>query len=649
MIHHQIPNFHECDVCQKNISTANHYCHDCRTIFCSGCVISEKNDVLVCSECGLNLLATDPRTGDYYCKQCHDSGNLESRLVTVTREKSVCPKCRSANTSEIPELKSSLKEKYKNIILDTRTILDDFQSFTSFLSVVNQKLLKVRVENPSIIHEPHLEVDVLGIMNEAIAIERRILHRLNNFFLFLKSKKQYFFSTLNWRNEDFSNLETYINQLQSDFLMFIGQVAENFNQPLDMLQNIRQKLEFLESVKEFFQKYIMKGVISLKTSEFPVMFVDNVKLESDDDNTKGHGHILLTNKHFFFVKSQGMWKKVDTLQFSFPIDKLLSTEIKGRLLKRVNLQFQGINLKFGMEKKKIQQLMSTIKQIFTFDADNKLNPGNVEKIKGFDINSIFKMKTYIESNINDLLSAVPEPPSYGYRPPNNVVNQNYGDPRGTGTGGIDLDLNFAADAMVTRAMDEGGLDDGGFDDAIEFKDDPYTGSPPGFFPGDPPRRSNSMESINANIMKFNRFQERVMRQQPRKSMDGARSRFAQASAPSNHMHQDGAFGSRAREGEYRQTRPVSAGNRAQQAYQPNLRDGQREIRYLMNMLKTYEHKIISIKQTLQNLETKFDRGKIGPNVYFQTHQLFKEKLVAIHQDMQQVKNQLYHMQPGTMY
>nr|MDO8110302.1 hypothetical protein [Candidatus Sigynarchaeota archaeon] len=326
-------------------------------------MVKEKEEISVCSECGMNLFATDEKTGEYYCRQCRDEGIDNATIVMVTKEKMVCPKCRSHNTSEIDELKSNLKEKYKNIVIESRSVLDDFSTFTNLLSASKQKLMKLRLETPVMLHEPGMEQEMLTLIEEGSLIERRIMNRIHNFFLFLQSKKPFFFSGKPWQNQDVPVLETYINQLQTDFLSFTAQVSESFNQPLDMLQGLKDRIEFLLGIKEFFIKYINKGVITVDKTEYPVIHVEDVKLDSDDEEHKGHGHVLVTTKSFKFVKSQGYLKKTDALLFSFPVSKLLTTDVTGKIFKRLTLQFQGINLKFNMDKSKMQLLNKYFEQL----------------------------------------------------------------------------------------------------------------------------------------------------------------------------------------------------------------------------------------------------------------------------------------------
>ncbi|MFX0099297.1 MAG: hypothetical protein ACFFCS_06910 [Candidatus Hodarchaeota archaeon] len=601
----------------------------------------------------MNLLATDEKSGELYCKQCRLEGNENSELVKITKEENVCPKCHSTNTSEIDDLKNDLTEQYKNIILDCRNILHDFHNFSNSLSLVKQKLVKLRLEDPVIIHEPGLEEEILAIIQDSVSIEQRIINRVKNFFLFLKSKKPYFFSGKPWQNQDFSILETYIQQLQADFVLFMGQVSETFNDPMDSLQNLKDRLSYLESIKDFYQIYMNKGTISLGKHEFPVIFVEDVKIESDDDH-KGHGHILLTTKNFKYVKSQGVWKKTDSLLFSFPIDKILSVDVSGKIFKRLNIQFQGINLKFNIDKDLLPRIKKAFDDIYYFEENNPLSHDKIMKIKNYDMNSIFKIKVYIEENINALLSS----------------DDGYGDRRTRTESQVD-------DYGTTSSMPMQEIDD--FN--IEFNNwgandgnrNPQEGNP------------------------FNIFQDSMPEAQPinqRDSIEGAFStsrydntmnKFAYSRAPHNDQRlgimrestpayqreavplpqdpqetpifgdifQDnyggnefkgnikkdfntntdpkGFHGFHANNSRYPRVHPSGSNQSMQKA---------QETRYLMSILRNYEHKQISLNETLKNLEIKFNLGKVAPNVYFQTHQLFQEKLIGVQQEILVIRSKL---------
>nr|MDO8115124.1 hypothetical protein [Candidatus Sigynarchaeota archaeon] len=90
--------------------------------------------------------------------------------------------------------------------------------------------------------------------------------------------------------------------------------------------------------------------------------------------------------------------------------------------------------------------------------------------------------------------------------------------------------------------------------------------------------------------------------------------------------------------------PVNMANQvAQQAMQIRLQKSQ-EVRTLINQLQVDEQKQASIKETMRNLDAMFELGKVTAHVYFQTHQLFTEKLITLGQEMQELRTQLSSMQ-----
>lgn len=650
---HQIPNFFECDICKRNVKSANHYCHDCHTIFCDSCVVKEREEISVCSECGMNLFTTNEKTGELFCRNCRDEGIDNARIVKVLKEKSLCPnsKCRSPNTSEIEELKSNLKDRYKTIVLESRNVLDDFSNFTSMLSAAKQRLLKLRLEMPVMLHEPDLEQDMLSLIDEGSSIERRIMNRIYNFFLFLRSKKPYFVDGKTWQNQDIAVLETYMNQLQADFLSFTVQMSESFGQPLEMLQTLKERIDFLMVTKEFFMKYINKGVISLEKSEFPVINVENVKLDSDDDEHKGHGHVLVTTKAFKFVKSQGYLKKTDALLFSFPVTKLLSTDVTGRVFKRLSLQFQGISLKLNLDKSQMQVLSKYFEQLLDFEKVNKLDQDKIAKIKSFDINSIFKIKTYIEENINALLNPgdlsmgnlESTPTSMAQSKDLNfgIANTQEFEPTTISSNGL-LYNNNATNSVANQqnqlnsifnsisrpqAASQGFQDDlslmGTSQQQPDYGQSPYP-KHPAISTGDP--------------RAFNQAQQTMAFSQGNTARP-IQSPFLQMYPEDYGMNGNGSGNI-----------PARIANQVQeQAIQAALSKAQ-DIRLLVNQLQSAEQKQASFQETLKNLEAKFELGKLSPSVYFETHQLFCQKLIELNQQIQQLRNQLNVMQyQGTRF
>ncbi|HME54707.1 MAG TPA: hypothetical protein VKM55_21045 [Candidatus Lokiarchaeia archaeon] len=616
-------------------------------------MVKEREEISVCSECGMNLFTTNEKTGELFCRNCRDEGIDNARIVKVLKEKSLCPnqKCRSPNTSEVEELKSNLREKYKTIVLESRNVLDDFSNFSSMLSAAKQRLLKLRSEMPVMLHEPGLEQDMLNLIDEGSSIERRIMNRIYNFFLFLRSKKPYFVDGKTWQNQDIAVLETYINQLQSDFLSFTAQVSESFGQPFEMLQTLKERIDFLMVIKEFFMKYLNKGVISLEKCEFPVINVENVKLDSDDDEHKGHGHVLVTTKSFKFVKSQGYLKKTDALLFSFPVSKLLSTDVTGRVFKRLSLQFQGISLKLNLNKSQIQVLSKYFEQLLDFEKANKLDQDKIAKIKSFDINSIFKIKTYIEENINALLNPGDIPMGNLDTAPSSMAQNkdvNYGmagtqefEPSAAPSRGL-LYHNNAANMVASQqnqlndifndisrsqANSQGFQDDfslmGTSQQQPDYGQAPYL-KHPAISTGDPRAFTQTQQA-----MAFSQGNMARPLQSP----------LLQGYPDDYSMNGNGSGNIPAR----------IATQVQEQAMQAALSKAQ-DIRLLVNQLQSAEQKQVSFQETLKNLEAKFETGKISSMVYFETHQLFCQKLIELNQQIQQLRNQLNVMQyQGTRF
>ncbi len=630
-------------------------------IFCDACVVKEKEEVQVCSECGMNLFSTDDKTGEFYCRQCKEEGVDNARIVMVQREKMVCPKCRSPNTSEIDELKSNLKDKYKGIVIDSRNVLEEFSNFTGMLSTAKQKLMKLRLELPVMLHEPGLEQEMLGLIEEGSLIERRIMNRIHNFFLFLRSKKPYFFDGKTWQNQDVAVLETYISQLQSDFMSFTAQVSESFNQPLEMLQSLKDRIEFLLTIKEFFIKYMNKGVISLDKAEFPVIHVEGVKLESDDEEHKGHGHVLLTTRAFKFIKSQGYLKKTDALLFSFPVSKLLSTDIIGRIFKRMALQFQGINLKFNMDKEKMQLLAKYFDQLLNFETVNKLDQDKIQRIKAFDVNSIFKIKAYIEENINALLnpgdtSAMTAPGQYVNSPASQFARQ-----QADAAAATDMELEqllnladgdaFGQGPSASRAKGNSSYAPVGF--SLDEPADPYADAdmfPPGNAQPDP---------VGQGYLKHpavSTGDSRYFRPACGRGQGQAQQVMSQAYQHVDTRFQSPAFAPRTAPAAYGSPDTgdwgfgTGGGMRQQNvdAYQQQVMQARvqkaQEVHMLMSQLQAVEQRIVSIRETMRNLEAKFELGKIAASVYFSTHQLFSEKMISLSQEDQELRQRLASMQ-----
>ncbi|MHA1700414.1 MAG: hypothetical protein ACTSWN_16370 [Promethearchaeota archaeon] len=731
---HELPNFLECEICKQNIISAQHYCQDCRIVFCDDCKVQEKREILVCSNCGLNLLANNEKTGELYCSQCGPEISSESGLVKIYKEEIACPNCGSTNTSDVAELQNKLKAQYRDIIIDSRNVLRDFENFYNLLSLVKQKLLRLRFDPPAIIHQPRFEDEIYSMMKEALVIEQRVLNRFNGLFTLIKGKLPYFNGTRSWKTFDFPMIESFIHQLHTDFLRFIGDISEAFTRPLEVIENIKVRIRYYEEIKNFFIKYIHGGIISLKRDEYPVIYIEDVKIESDDDY-KGRGHVLITTKNVIFIRIQGLLKKSDSLLFSYPVNKLVSIDNKGRIIKKLNLRFEGISISFIMDKAKRSLMVKYLEQILDFENNNKINDEKLLKIKDFDINSMYRVKRFIEENINSLISALggktndikivnSQPkvdndcfpdfpagsPGYGLKTGidemlniENELNHGYlgrNSEETTVTSNLDLfgsqsihdDEEFLCEnsGLSPRHIQDARKQTNKMQDAINLG----IFNEPAYYQQHPKSRSNVGDiKCHVDENQFTRFHDasimnegcRNFSEFVRRPVSHERKTDRSSKKDEHFSFQAGSFNDDLsagilREDIFKRILSHQVNRREHGGWQsptsgftpngadldnisgdpssfesfirsggvdlrnpgspPNNYDVRHQINKLLQVLNTLEYKRISISETLKNLENKFESGKIDTEVYFNTHQLWMEKLLNVQQRIRSIKGQI---------
>ena len=112
-------------------------------------------------------------------------------------------------------------------------------------------------------------------------------------------------------------------------------------------------------------------------AEERIVFGLNCKLSSGANSEKGfsnkNGTILITNRRIYFYHEQGVFKKKTVELFAVKLADLQATQVKGKLKKKVSLQFLNSMYNFSLSKKKRAILVDWIERAQEFDIKNTLN------------------------------------------------------------------------------------------------------------------------------------------------------------------------------------------------------------------------------------------------------------------------------------
>ncbi|MHA1776322.1 MAG: hypothetical protein ACTSWC_06080 [Promethearchaeota archaeon] len=356
-----------CPICNEN-PNLQYICESCHEVFCEDCVELRTEEQYICIACGSKQISFDK----YDRPICDDCGSHEIR--TINKVIPNCPNCESTQVARIVDKQKELIETYKQIITGTRAFLQPLETILERLQLQRNKLFELRQEHPSCFHYPTLESEALLLFKLFDNGKTRVYEQANRYFQEIQRNIHY---VNDIQIIHPSNL-TYIAEILQKFereRTKVEKIAQTEMEPLNgRLTALADKIEFMERTQALFNKFLSK--MHLEEGE-KIVFGMNCKLASGMDAQQGYssknGTILITSKRVYFYHEQGVFKKRTVLLFSVQLADLQAAEVKGKLKKKVSLQFLNSMYNFSISKNKREVLVDWIEKAQDFDVKNTLN------------------------------------------------------------------------------------------------------------------------------------------------------------------------------------------------------------------------------------------------------------------------------------
>ncbi|MHA1562512.1 MAG: PH domain-containing protein, partial [Promethearchaeota archaeon] len=402
-----------CPICGKN-PNLTYICEDCHEIFCEDCVDLNGEDNLVCVQCGDADIHSD-KHGRPFCRKCgsHNMRNIKKLNPT-------CRICESENVVLIEEKQKQLIEEFKTIIKDTRAFIRPLEGMVERLTLYRHNLYQLRTEYPPCFHYSTLEDDAIL-----------------NFKLFDKAKSTLYEHVNRFFQEIQHNIN-YIAEIQVTHpsnLPYISEILKHFERERKKVTNLsinnvevidkrispdEEKVEFMGAMQGIFTSFI--GKLQLERNE-KVVFALKCKLSTGiskkKDYSNKNGTILITSKRLYFYHEQGVFQKRTVELFSVKLSDLQQAGVKGRLKKKVSLEFLNSMYKFSISKDNREELINWIEKARRFDTSNKNNENNSKNLAKYKLNT----KLFREDLENTIYELIGYHGSYVDNPISNSNNQ----------------------------------------------------------------------------------------------------------------------------------------------------------------------------------------------------------------------------------
>ncbi|WP_457557600.1 PH domain-containing protein [Candidatus Harpocratesius sp.] len=363
-----------CPICNEN-PNLQYICESCHEVFCEDCVELRTEEQYICLTCGSKNISFNKYDHPY----CDDCGGHEVRMANKVLP--TCPNCESTQVVRIVDKQRSLIDTYKQIINNTRQFLAPFESILNKLQTFRNKIFEIRQEYPQCYHHPTLESDSLLLFKLFDNGKNRVYDQANRFFQEIQRNIHYINEIQITHPSNLAYISEILNHFERERLK-VEKLAKNEVEPLlNRLEPLEDKIGFMERMQSLFNKFLPK--LHLDNDE-KIVYGLNCKLSSGVNDKQGYsnknGTILITSKRIYFYHEQGVFKKRTVLLFSVQLSDLQAAEVKGRLKKKVSLQFLNSMYDFSISKNKREIMVDWIERAQEFEVKNIINETHFKQL-----------------------------------------------------------------------------------------------------------------------------------------------------------------------------------------------------------------------------------------------------------------------------
>ena len=387
-----------CRFCQRYVQLT-YYCEECGTNCCSDCLHEKKVDFYLCQECNSKNIGPSDSDKNRVCKDC-GNGNI----IKINQPLKSCPKCGSHKIINIYEKKEDLEKEFLDLIKNSRLFINPLREALDKLFILQQDIKKARDPPVRCYHFPKMESDLLALFKLFIYVQNTLFDKINAHFNQMVLYKEYFFDIYTQPNSNITIIEGIFDNLLRSHNSINDFVLNNVKTFKDSIASFETNLKFIEKISRYFSTY--KKLLNLADKEKPVYAIYAKLangLDTDDKYKKDRGILFITNLDLSFIHEYGVRKKKQALTFKAPVQDLIRIKEKGKLFKKLYIEFEYGKYEFTLPSNAISRVIEYILLARTFDESTVYDSKSATKLQRVDID-LNELVNFIEESINSFFS-----------------------------------------------------------------------------------------------------------------------------------------------------------------------------------------------------------------------------------------------------
>ncbi|MFX1392290.1 MAG: B-box zinc finger protein [Promethearchaeota archaeon] len=387
-----------CRFCQREMKVI-FYCEDCGVACCSDCLRDDFLEDFVCQACNSKKIQFNETEDSKVCKDCGSEN-----VIKITQHYKSCPKCHSHRILNIYEKKEELEQKFLELIKSARIFIQPFRDVINDLYLIRHKIKQSREAPIRCFHYPKMESELLALFKQVEYTKENLLGKINTHFRHLAMNKEYFFDIYNQPNSNVRIIENILESLCQTHDSIERFVNNNIKDIVEKFDDFKINLQFIEKITKLFLPY--QQFLNLAEKEKPVYAIKTKLtngLDSQKRFKKSKGILFITNFDLSFVHEYGLMKKKRELIFKAPVDDLIKIRDRGKLFKKLFIQFDYGKYEFSFPSDIVSKIIDYIILARSFQENDIYDFESAKKLQEIDIdlNDLIK---YIEDGINSFFN-----------------------------------------------------------------------------------------------------------------------------------------------------------------------------------------------------------------------------------------------------
>jgi len=387
-----------CRFCHRYVKLA-YYCEECGSSCCSECLHEKKVDFLICQDCksrNIQILESENK------KVCRDCG--KDNITKANQLLKSCPKCDSHQIINIYEKKEELEKRFLELIKNSRLFIQPLKEVLDKLYLFQSKIKEVRDPPNKYYHFPQMESDLLALFKLFLYIQNSLFEKINVHFHQLNQNKEYFFDIYPQPNSNITIIEGILENLSRSYNAIDEFIKNNLSTFNDSFETFEKNLQFIGKVSYYFSEY--KKLLRLADGEKPVyaIFAKLTNgLNTQEKFKKDKGILFITNFDLSFVHEYGVVKKKKELIFKAPVQDLTRIKEKGKIFKKLYIDFAYGKYEFTLPPKSISRVIEYILLARSFDETTIYDEKTAKNLQQIDLD-LNELINFIEESINSFFS-----------------------------------------------------------------------------------------------------------------------------------------------------------------------------------------------------------------------------------------------------